>query len=68
MVTLAFAQVWWGRAKRGLALSFGLLWFAVALSPATGIIFPVNALMASLDVSAADGAAAGRHTNRSRDF
>ncbi len=45
MVTLAFAQVWWGRAKRGLALSFGLLWFAVALSPATGIIFPVNALI-----------------------
>ena len=32
-----------GRSQRGLALSFGLLWFAVALSPYTGILIPVNA-------------------------
>jgi hypothetical protein len=43
MVALALLQIF--RIRRGLALSFGLLWFAVALSPYTGIIFPIDALL-----------------------
>ncbi|MBU6474570.1 MAG: hypothetical protein KGQ70_01275, partial [Alphaproteobacteria bacterium] len=45
MVALAFLQIYTGRAKRGLALSFGLIWFGIAFSPMTGILFPVNALV-----------------------
>ena len=45
MAGLGLVQIFWGRARRGLALSFGLLWFAAALSPATGIAFPVNAMI-----------------------
>ena len=39
-------QIFWGRARRGLALSWGLLWFAAAHAPNTGILIPVNALVA----------------------
>jgi len=42
MVALSLLQIFFGRARRGLALSFGLLWFAVALSPVTGIVVPVD--------------------------
>ena len=45
MAALALLQIFYGRAKRGLALSFGLLWFAVALSPVTGIIVPVDTIL-----------------------
>ena len=51
MVGLGLLQILWGRLRRnkyssaagGLALSFGLLWFAVALSPVTGIVIPIDA-------------------------
>jgi len=33
------------KSRGGLALSFGLLWFAVALSPYTGIVVPVDAVI-----------------------
>jgi tetratricopeptide (TPR) repeat protein len=54
MVGVGFIQVLWTglRVNKGivpqwaLALSFGLLWFAAALFPATGIAFPVNGLIA----------------------
>jgi tetratricopeptide (TPR) repeat protein len=42
MAGLAVVQVIRGRARRGLALSFGLLWFAAAWFPASGILFPLN--------------------------
>lgn len=45
LVALVLWQLYWGRAKRGLALSFGLLWFGVAFSPMTGVLFPINALV-----------------------
>ena len=45
MVVLAFAQIAWGRAQRGLTASFGIMWFAIALSPYAGIVFPINALL-----------------------
>lgn len=45
MVIGGLAQIIWGQARRGLALSFGLLWFAIAHSPTTGILFPINALV-----------------------
>jgi tetratricopeptide (TPR) repeat protein len=42
IVALGLLQIFRGKAK---ALSFGLLWFAVAFSPYTGIVIPVNALI-----------------------
>lgn len=42
MIGLAAAQVIWGQARRGLALSFGLLWFGAAFFPVSGILFPLN--------------------------
>jgi hypothetical protein len=46
MVVVAVLQILWGRAKRGLALSWGLLWFVAAHTPNTGIVIPINALVA----------------------
>ena len=43
MTCVSLLQILWGRLQKGLALSFGVLWFAIALSPATGIGFPINA-------------------------
>ena len=45
IVVLCLAQIIHGRAKRYIPLSFGLLWFAAALAPATGIFYPINALI-----------------------
>jgi hypothetical protein len=50
MVSLCLLQIFSrGKSQRqsqqDLALSFGLLWFAVALSPYTGIITPVDAVI-----------------------
>ena len=45
MVALGLMQILWGRARRGLALSFGLIWFAAAQSPNTGIVLPIDALV-----------------------
>lgn len=32
--------------RKGLAAGFGLLWFAVSFSPSSGILFPINGLVA----------------------
>jgi tetratricopeptide (TPR) repeat protein len=45
MVLLAFAQVLWGRGKRGVGISWGLAWFAIAYSPNAGVVFPTDALI-----------------------
>ncbi len=45
MVLAAALQILWGRGRRGLALTFGLLWFAAAQSPNTGIVAPIDALI-----------------------
>ena len=45
MVALGLLQTLLGHTRHGVALSFGLLWFAAALLPATGIILPVNAMI-----------------------
>ena len=45
IVILCLAQIFWGRARQGLALSFGILWFTIAHSPTTGVLFPINALV-----------------------
>ena len=45
MVCAALLQMAWGRGKRGLALTFGLLWFAAAQSPNTGIVVPVDGIV-----------------------
>ena len=42
---LCLLQIIWGKMRRGLALSFGILWFAVALSPYTGIVLPIDAII-----------------------
>jgi protein O-mannosyl-transferase len=45
LVATAAAQVLWGSSrKRGLPLSWGLMWFACAQLPQTGILTPVNSL------------------------
>ncbi|MER2520915.1 MAG: hypothetical protein ABTQ34_09580 [Bdellovibrionales bacterium] len=44
VLVLALAQLGWGRGKRGLALSWGLLWFAAAHFPNTGLFIPMNSL------------------------
>ncbi len=38
----ALAQIIWGRGKRGIPLSWGLLWFGTVLFPNTGLILPMN--------------------------
>lgn len=45
MAAGAMLQILWGQARRGLVLSWGLLWFAVAHAPNTGILIPINALV-----------------------
>ncbi|MDB5492314.1 MAG: hypothetical protein JWO78_2163 [Micavibrio sp.] len=45
IVLLSFAQIVWGRGKRGAGLSWGLLWFAIAYSPNAGVVFPTDALI-----------------------
>lgn len=45
IVTAGLLPVLWGGTRRGLALTFGVLWFAVALSPNTGVLKPINALI-----------------------
>ncbi len=41
----ALGQMIWGRGRRGLPLSWGIMWFAVAHAPNTGLLIPVNALL-----------------------
>ncbi len=43
MLAAALGQIAWGRGRRGLPLSFGLLWFGAAHFLHTGILLPVNA-------------------------
>ena len=43
MVSAVAIYLLWSRGQRGLALAFGLLWFAAAHVPHTGILIPVNA-------------------------
>ncbi len=45
MILLVTLQIIWGRAQHGLAFSWGCAWFAVALSPNTGLLMPINALL-----------------------
>jgi tetratricopeptide (TPR) repeat protein len=44
ILLLGAAQIIWGHAKHGLALSWGLLWFAAAFSLYTGIFVPLTTL------------------------
>lgn len=44
MLIAAFAQIIWGRGKRGVALSWGSLWFGAAHAPNAGLLFPMNSL------------------------
>jgi Tfp pilus assembly protein PilF len=46
MVVGVILQILWGRGRRGLALSWGFLWFAAAYSPSSGIIIPSDMLIA----------------------
>ena len=47
MVGFAALAVFFPRkSQQGIALSFGLLWFGMALSPYTGIVTPVDAVIA----------------------
>ncbi len=41
----ALAQMIIGRGRRGIPLSFGFFWFAAALSPFTGIVIPIDAMI-----------------------
>jgi tetratricopeptide (TPR) repeat protein len=45
MVGMGFLQILRGQLQRGLALSFGLLWFGIALSPYSNIVFPIDAIL-----------------------
>ena len=45
MALFAAWQIVWGRARRGLSVTFGILWFAAAQSPNTGIVIPINAFI-----------------------
>jgi hypothetical protein len=40
------AQIFYARGRRALPLSWGLLWFIAAQSPNTGILVPLNGVMA----------------------
>ena len=42
IVAAALLQIIWGRGKRGLPLTWALLWFAAALSPYTGILKAID--------------------------
>ncbi len=42
IVAATLLHIFLGRGKRGLPLTWGLLWFAAALSPYTGILKPVD--------------------------
>ena len=44
IVAVAAAQIIWGKGKRGLPLSWGLLWFGAAHFPDSGLLVPVNSL------------------------
>jgi protein O-mannosyl-transferase len=44
LVAGACAQIVWGRGKRGLALSWGLLWFFAANILHSGILMPINGI------------------------
>ena len=44
MLGLAVAQIIWGKGRRGLALSWGLLWFGAAHFPDTGLLIAMNSL------------------------
>jgi tetratricopeptide (TPR) repeat protein len=44
LVVAAIAQILWGRGRRGLPLSWGLLWFAAAFIPHSGLLVSVNSL------------------------
>ncbi|MBU6476235.1 MAG: hypothetical protein KGQ70_09735, partial [Alphaproteobacteria bacterium] len=46
LAVAALLQMAWGKGKRGLACTWGLLWFAAAFSPYSGIVSPINALIA----------------------
>jgi peptidoglycan/LPS O-acetylase OafA/YrhL/tetratricopeptide (TPR) repeat protein len=46
MVAGVILQIVWGQARRGLAFSWGFLWFAAAYSPSAGIAVPVDAIVA----------------------
>lgn len=45
LVACALTQMALGRGKRGITLSFGFFWFAAALSPFTGIVIPIDAMI-----------------------
>jgi tetratricopeptide (TPR) repeat protein len=45
MAVGAALQILHGRGRRGLALSWGFLWFAAAHAPNTGVLVPINALL-----------------------
>jgi len=45
LVIGALTQIILGKGKRGLPLSFGLFWFAATLSPYTGIVIPIDAMI-----------------------
>jgi len=44
LIAAAGVQVLWGCGKRGFPLSWGLMWFACAQVPQTGILIPINSL------------------------
>ncbi len=44
LLGLAATQIFWNRKKDYQALSWGLLWFAAAHAPNTGLLFPMNSL------------------------
>lgn len=44
LIAAALAQILWGRGRKNLPLSWGLLWFGCAQIPQSGIIVSVNSL------------------------
>jgi len=46
IVVIALLQIIWGHGRRGLPLTWGLLWFVAALSPDTGILKPIDGIFA----------------------
>lgn len=44
ILILAMIQMGWGRGKKGVAMSWGLLWFGAAHFPNTGLLIPMNSL------------------------
>jgi tetratricopeptide (TPR) repeat protein len=45
IAALVLGQIMWGKGRRGLPLSFGLLWCAASYAPNTGILMPVNSFI-----------------------